>query len=79
VSPSYISRLFSEGFGTNYHRYVKEKRMAIAMELLCRDMDISAIAIAAGYDCDVTFRRAFKHYMGVSPSEYRKHYKVRHA
>lgn len=72
VSSSYISRQFRESTGKNYHQYVKEKRLAIARELLSKDMDISAIAYAAGYLSDVTFRRVFKHAMGISPSEYRK-------
>lgn len=77
VSPSYISRMFTESFGENYHRYVNEKRIAIARELLVSRPDIASVARAAGYDSDVTFRRVFKQTMGISPSEYRE--RLKHA
>lgn len=72
VSQSYISRVFRESYGKNYHSYVNEKRIACARELLLAKPDISSVARAVGYDSDVTFRRVFKQTMGVSPSAYRE-------
>jgi two-component system response regulator YesN len=71
MSLSYISRMFTEYAGKNFHAYVNEKRIAIARDLLLVKSDITSVARAAGYESNVTFRRLFRQYMGLSPSEYR--------
>jgi two-component system, response regulator YesN len=71
VSVSYVSRVFTERFGINFHHYINEKRIALAREQLLLKLDISSVARIVGYESDVTFRRLFKQFVGLSPSEYR--------
>lgn len=75
VSISYISRIFTESFGKNYHLYINEKRIAMARDLILEKPDITSVARSIGYDSDVTFRRIFKQYTGLSPSDYRNQHK----
>ena len=74
VSNSLISRLFSEQRGENFLNLVNRLRIEYACAFLARDLqtDILAVAHAAGYDNDVTFRRLFKKYTGLTPSQYRE-------
>ena len=74
VSNSLISRLFSEQRGENFLNFVNRLRIEHACACLTRDlqMDILAVAHASGYDNDVTFRRLFKKYTGLTPSQYRE-------
>jgi len=73
ILPSLVSRLFTEQHGERFHDYVNKQRVQKSLEfLLSTDskMDISAIASQVGYTSDATFRRLFKKYIGVAPSEY---------
>lgn len=74
VSNSLISRLFSEQRGENFLSFVNRLRIEHACACLARDlqMDILAVAHDSGYDNDVTFRRLFKKYTGLTPSQYRE-------
>ena len=73
VSKSVVSRLFSEQHNENFLSYINRLRIDSACECLTRDsqMDILAIAKRVGYDNDVTFRRLFKKYVGLTPTQYR--------
>ena len=72
VSPSYISRFFKEQLDYNFLEYVNRKRIELAKEQLCdQTLDINTISRAVGYDNTSSFRRIFKKYVGISPSEYR--------
>jgi YesN/AraC family two-component response regulator len=52
--------------------YINSHRIEIAKKLLLeQNYTVSKIAEAAGYNNTVTFTRNFKHYVGLSPSEYR--------
>jgi len=74
ISSSLVSRLFTEQHGERFHDYVNKQRIQKSMEYLVSvdgKMDILEIALSVGYTSDATFRRLFKKYVGVSPSEYR--------
>ena len=74
ISPSLVSRLFAEQHGERFHDYVNKQRVQKSLDMLTSTesrTDISEIASRLGYTSDATFRRLFKKYMGVSPSEYR--------
>ena len=57
-------------------RYVNRIRMERALFLLAhrQDKNMTDIAFALGFTDSAIFSRAFKHYYGVSPSEYREEY-----
>ena len=62
-----------EILGIGIIEYVTRKRMALAASLLkSTDMQISEIALKAGYPDNQYFSRAFKQHFGQSPSAYRK-------
>ncbi len=72
LSTSYFSRLFKEKAGENFSDFCMRKRMELAAHfLLQNDKRTYEIAYLTGYDNPKNFTRAFKHYFGVSPREYR--------
>ena len=77
ISQPSISRLFKKAVKINFNDYLSRLRIENAKILLdeyfIRNKESSCIAEIArkvGYDCDVTFRRVFKRYEGVTPSQY---------
>lgn len=74
ISSSLVSRLFTEQYGESFLDYVNRKRLHQAMEYMANEKGETGILIIArqvGYNSDTTFRRAFKKYTGMLPSEYR--------
>ncbi|MBU3144358.1 helix-turn-helix domain-containing protein [Clostridium sp. CF012] len=69
-SVPYISKFFKEQIGSNFLDYLNRKKIAKAKELLTGQMTILQISVLVGYNSDVTFRRVFKKYEGITPSEY---------
>ena len=74
LSNSMVSRLFSEHSSENFLSYINRMRIERACERLTSGdgADIMTVARSVGYDNDVTFRRLFKKYVGLTPSEYRE-------
>lgn len=69
---SYISNLFKVEYGENLSVVIEKLRIEKAKELInFEELRISEIAEKVGYNSDMSFRRAFKKIMGVTPSEYR--------
>jgi AraC family transcriptional regulator len=69
----HLLRMFKASFGVPPHRYVLERRMRKAKDLL-RDSElpISEIAFRCGYAEQSSFARAFVRLTGVYPRSYRK-------
>ena len=73
LSEVYLSRLFPQLFGENFHSYVERARMQQAAELLrATRLTIEEVAERVGYQSANTFRRVFKRTYGVSPSGYNR-------
>lgn len=73
LSPSYLSRFFKEQCGCNFLDYVNRKRIEKAKELLRNSQtDINRLLEAVGFNNAVTFRRLFRKYEGIAPSQYRE-------
>ncbi|MDD6174182.1 MAG: helix-turn-helix domain-containing protein [Firmicutes bacterium] len=71
MSVSSVSKAFKEHSNINFYDYVTGLRMEKAKELLRgKQMDISEVARAVGYENDYSFRRAFQRYEKVRPSDY---------
>lgn len=73
VSPGYISRMFSQAFGTSYSGYITELRIRRSCELLSEsETDVSAIAACCGFRSAKYFYKVFKSHIGCTPNEYRR-------
>ncbi|MBN2656071.1 MAG: response regulator [Spirochaetales bacterium] len=73
VSPSYLSRLFSEHLDTKFIDYVNRYRINQAVILLRdRKMSIKEASYMVGYQDPNYFSRIFRKIMGVSPSDLEK-------
>lgn len=73
MHPNYLSRLFKEKTGENFVDYLVQVRMQKVKELLKgSDYKIIEICGMVGYDNPRSFSKAFKHYTGMTPKEYRE-------
>jgi AraC family transcriptional regulator len=72
-SVPHFHRVFTARFGENIVRYVRRVRMERAgRKLRMGAVDITQVALAAGYDTHAAFSKAFKQHFGLSPSEFRR-------
>lgn len=73
--PKYLSTVFKKKHGIPLKQYLIEKIMECAKEeLINTDRTILSIALGMGYADGHSFSYAFKHAVGVSPTEYRNSY-----
>lgn len=73
LSADYLSRRFKQRTGANFLDYLNRLRVARARELLSAPHAlIKRVGGAAGFASEVSFRRVFRRYEGVSPGEYRR-------
>jgi len=72
LHPSYISQLFKQETGMNYHEYLLRLRVDHAKRLLSTsDLSISQIAVMTGFQDYRGFSLAFKRLEKITPSKYR--------
>ncbi len=72
VSPSYLSRVFSQEMGETFSRYVRRIRVQRAEELLTgTDLSIAEIAEACGFADQSHLTQAFRRDTGTTPAAYR--------
>ena len=72
---SYIANLFKQSTGTTIKQYLTNFRISRARELIIlTDLTVSQIAESCGYSNPLTFSKKFKKYLGLPPTEFRKHY-----
>ena len=72
-SVSHFQRLCSDYMGESIARYVRRERMERAgRKLRMGAVDITEVALAAGFDSHAAFSRAFKQQFGISPSDFRQ-------
>ncbi len=73
-SKFHFHRQFCTYFGLSLHRYVRLSRVRQAALSLGfrRDMSVTEIALAAGFQSPDTFARAFREEFGCTPSAFRK-------
>lgn len=76
MSETYFRRLFHNLYGVSPKQYILSARLRWAKNMLKSTEDsITEIAGNCGFDNVYYFSRAFRIHEGVSPSEYRNHYK----
>ena len=80
MSESAFSRFFAKGTGNGFSRFVNRVRIAKACELLAgSDEPITAICFEVGFNNVANFNRRFRELKSVTPREYRKQARLRHA
>ncbi|WP_411821290.1 GyrI-like domain-containing protein [Leptospira sp. 'Mane'] len=71
-SPWHFHRFFKKYQGENIQSYIKRLRIEkAAYELKISDFPILEIAMEAGYESNEAFTRAFKRYLGKTPSQFK--------
>src|SRR5262245_37960523 len=69
----HFHRVFTAQVGESAASYVRRLRMERAgRKLRMGAVDITEVALAAGYDTHAAFSKAFKQQFGLSPSEFRQ-------
>ena len=69
----HLHRIFTAQTGENIAAYVRRLRLErAARKLRMGAVDITEVALAAGYDSHAAFGKAFKQQFGFSPSEFRQ-------
>jgi AraC family transcriptional regulator len=72
-SVPHFHRIFTAQKGENMAAYVRRVRLERAgWKLRMGAVDITEVALAAGYDTHAAFSKAFKQQFGFSPSEFRE-------
>ncbi len=72
ISYSYFRRLFTECMGSSPNKYILDKRIERAKELLSsKQFNINEISEALGFSDIYYFSHIFKKYTGVSPSKFK--------
>jgi two-component system response regulator YesN len=73
LNPNYFSELFKNETGKSFTEYLIEVRINAAKVLLVKpEVKVYEVGQMVGYNEPVSFNRAFKKIVGVSPAEYRK-------
>lgn len=68
-----FQRVFAAHTGSSVAHYVRELRLSRAAErLLCTRERQLDIALASGFESDISFSRSFRQYFGCSPGQYRR-------
>ena len=69
----HFHRVFRAQVGESAINYVRRLRMLRAgQKLRMGAVDITQVALAAGFDSHAAFSKAFKQHFGLSPSEFRQ-------
>ncbi len=74
-SKFYFERLFKQFAGTSFYKYVNQKRIAKAQELLIEPgISITDVALNCGFTSISSFIRMFKLHKGCTPTEFKSMY-----
>lgn len=72
LTPKHLGRMFKEEVGMGFTEYRLAVRMDAAKKLIKREgMSISEISFHLGYKNQESFCKAFRKYVGTSPTEYK--------
>lgn len=74
-SKFHFERLFKQYTGTSFYRYVNQKRILKAQELLIEPNNtVTDVAVSCGFSSISSFIRMFKIHKGCTPSEFKNMY-----
>ena len=72
LSMHHFARQFKQSTGVTPHRYLTQKRVERAQQMLAQtDLSLSEIAYAAGFSDQSHLARHFRHILGTTPREFR--------
>ncbi|MDD6044030.1 MAG: AraC family transcriptional regulator [Clostridia bacterium] len=69
ISKSYLMHKFKETTGCSAHRYIQQKRLILAADLIREGLPVADAGARCGYGDYSAFLRAFKKLYGVNPSD----------
>lgn len=72
ITEVYLSKLFKEGTGQNFSKYVENLRLEQAKILLSKGVLVNEVAQQVGYNSSQVFRRAWKRHYGTTPTEFKE-------
>ncbi len=70
LSKFHLSREFSKHTGTTIHRYIVQKKLIVAKELILNDYPINSVYKQSGFGDYSNFFRSFKNEYGVTPKQF---------
>ena len=70
LSKFHLSREFKKHTGTTLHRYILQKKLIAAKELILQDIPITLVYEQSGFGDYSNFFRAFKNEYGMTPKQY---------
>ena len=74
-SPNYFSAEFKKETGVEFQKYLRNLRLDFAMKLLkLSRLSVTEVCFECGFNTLAHFLSAFKSFVGVTPSEYRKNH-----
>ena len=76
LSPRQFIRIFSNTFGTTPHRYIINKRVTLAKELIAKGRLLVEIAVKLGFASQSHFSGVFRKVTGMSPGQFRQDARV---
>lgn len=74
TNTTYVSKAFNEGLGQSFSECINRLRVSgvqTSLQSQPLDADLLTLALDAGFRSKASFNRAFKQYVGQTPSEYR--------
>ena len=71
VSSSTVSHLFKQKLGVSFYRYVTQRRLIGAKNLIEKGLPLESVAAQSGFADYSGFYRAFRKEYGISPRQYR--------
>ena len=72
VSPVYLTQVFRQVEGVPLYRYQLRRRLALALDLLARYSDLTALALDLGFTSQSHFGAAFKQAYGCTPAQFQR-------
>lgn len=72
LSKFHLSREFKRHTGTTLHRYIIQKKLITAKELILRDLPITHVYEQCGFGDYSNFFRAFKNEYGMTPKQFQE-------
>ena len=72
-SKYHFARVFKEYTGTNFHDFYMRQRTRLCTRMLTElNIPVTEVALRAGFDSIASFNRLFRHYTGMTPTQFRQ-------